>query len=248
MRFPSPFLVPLFALLVALWLPLMGRAVEFSEVTANGVRFTVCKVDVRRERLQLFHRDENGSPFKRFSVLAPWLEARGQKLVFAMNAGMYHGDFSAVGVFVAEGKELAPLNTADGEGNFFLKPNGVFVVSEAGAQVVEASEYAALTSKVRLATQSGPMLVRNGKIHPAFNAPSTSRLLRNGVGVPSPDVALFVISEDPVNLHSFASFFRDQLHCPNALFFDATVSSLHAPALKRSDFRIDLGPMIGVTE
>ena len=87
-----------------------------------------------------------------------------------------------------------------------------------------------------------------GKLHPAFKANSESRLLRNGVGVPSPDIALFVISEAPVNFHELAVLFRDKLHCPDALFLDGTVSSLYAPALKRCDFRAELGPVFGVTE
>src|SRR5215207_7244423 len=116
-------------------------AVELSTVEFAGKRFTVCRVDVRKERLQLFHRDDTGKPYKRFGRLASWLESRGQKLVFAMNAGMYHGDFSAVGLFVSGGRQAVPLNTADGRGNFFLKPNGVFVVTESGARVLEASEY-----------------------------------------------------------------------------------------------------------
>lgn len=241
---------PLFLLICVSLLAVAPRAeaVEFSTVEFAGKRFTVCKVDVRKERLELFHRDEAGQPFKRFDRLTPWVAARGRKLVFAMNAGMYHADFSAVGLFVSGGKELAPLNTASGDGNFFLKPNGVFAITDAGARVVEASAYPKLKESVRLATQSGPMLVMGGKLHPAFQPGSDSRLFRNGVGVPSPGVALFVISEAVVNLHEFATLFRDQLKCPDALFLDGTISSLHAPALGRSDFRMDLGPIIGVTE
>ena len=242
LRLLSIFVLAHFALLGT------ARAVEFSTVEIAGKRVTVCRVDVRKERLQLFHRDENGQPFKRFPALVKWLGERGQTLSFAMNAGMYQRDYSALGVSVADGKELTPLNTASGEGNFFLKPNGVFLVSEAGARVVETSEYPRLREKVLLATQSGPLLVHGGKIHAAFREGSVNRLFRNGVGVPSPDVALFAISEVPVNLHEFASMFRDVLKCPDALFLDGTISSLHAPKLKRSDFRIDLGPIIGVTE
>ena len=224
-----------------------ARGVEFSTVEIAGKRVTVCRVDVRKERLQLFHRDEKSQPFKRFPALADWLGQRGQKLTFAMNGGMYHGDFSAVGLSVADGKALTPLNTADAEGNFFLKPNGVFLVSEAGARVVESSEFPRLREKVILATQSGPLLLRGGRMHAAFREGSENRLFRNGVGVP-PDVALFAISEAPVNFHEFATMFRDVLHCPDALFLDGTISSLYAPKLKRSDFRMDLGPIVGVTE
>lgn len=230
-----------------------AHAVEFSTVEIAGKRITVCRVNVKKERLQLFHRDENGQPFKRFPVLADWLAKRGQTLTFAMNAGMYLRDFSAEGISVADGKELTPLNTANSNEraptpNFYLKPNGVFAVTETGARVIETSEYPRLREKVLVATQSGPLLLRGGRMHPAFREGSENRLFRNGVGVPSPDVALFAISDAPVNFHEFSTMFRDLLHCPDALFLDGTVSSLHAPKLKRSDFRIDLGPFIGVTE
>jgi uncharacterized protein YigE (DUF2233 family) len=165
-----------------------------------------------------------------------------------MNAGMYHPDFSTVGLFVSEGQEIAPLNTANGEGNFFLKPNGVFALTASGAHVIEASEFPGLGERVILATQSGPLLLRGGRIHPAFHANSTSRLIRNGVGVSAPDTAVFVISEAPVTFYELATLFRDKLHCPDALFLDGTISSLYAPALKRDDSRVDLGPIIGVTE
>lgn len=225
-----------------------ARAVEFSKAEFAGQRFTVCRVNVRKERLELFLRDEKGVPIKRFDKLAAWLLPQGRKLVFAMNAGMYNPDFSAEGLFVNAGHEDVPLNTGKGYGNFFLKPNGVFVVTEQGARVVETSEYPNLRDRVLLATQSGPLLVHNGALHPAFLKDSTSRLFRNGVGVPSPEIALFVITEAPVNFYEFASLFRDQLKCPDALFLDGTISSLYAPELKRVDFRMDLGPMIGVTE
>jgi uncharacterized protein YigE (DUF2233 family) len=223
-------------------------AVDCTQVEFGGKTFTTCRVKVREERLQLFHRDEAGVPFKRFDRLASWLAAHKRKLVFAMNAGMYHADFSAVGLFVADGRQLAPLNTANGEGNFFLKPNGVFALTESGVRVMETSEYLTNHERVILATQSGPLLVRSGRIHPAFHADSTSRLVRNGVGVPSPDIAFFVISDALVTFYEFATFFRDRLHCPDALFLDGTISSLYSTDLNRSDFRMDLGPIIAVAE
>ena len=167
-----------------------------------------------------------------------------------MNAGMFEPGRLPVGLFVADGKTLFPLNTADGTGNFFLKPNGVFLVDDGKARVVESSGYpeVARSGHVTLATQSGPLLVRAGVIHPAFNPASTSRLIRNGVGVTAAGEAVFAISEEPVSLYEFAAFFRDVLRCPDALFLDGTVSSLYAPGLKRDDFRVELGPLIGVVE
>lgn len=238
--------------LAALWFILAAgqktAAVEFSTVEFGGKTFTVCRVDVRKEHLDLFHRDSQGQPFKRFDRLVADLQSQNRKLVFAMNAGMFHPDFSAVGLFVSGGQQLVPLNTANGDGNFFLKPNGLFLLTDQGARVIETSEYPELPEHVVLATQSGPLLVRAGKLHPAIREGSESRLVRNGVGVPSPGIAIFVMSEAPVNFYEFATFLRDQLHCPDALFLDGTLSSIYAPALQRNDFRMDLGPIIGVTE
>jgi uncharacterized protein YigE (DUF2233 family) len=202
---------------------------------------------VREERLELFLHDEAGKGLKSFPAIDTWLGTKGRKLVFAMNAGMFHPDWSPVGLFISEGREVKALNTDSAPGNFFLKPNGVFAITDAGAHVIETSEYPKLAGKVRLATQSGPLLVQRGKLHPAFNAGSQSRLYRNGVGVPNAGTAFFAISEDPINFHEFARFFRDVLRCPDALFLDGDICSLYSPELKRSDWKIDLGPVIGIS-
>jgi uncharacterized protein YigE (DUF2233 family) len=214
---------------------------------AADLRFTVVSVDTEHERLELFLNDDSGAPLKRLDRLASWLRTKNKTLKFAMNAGMFHRDYSPVGLFVQDGVELAPLNQSGGYGNFYLKPNGVFLISASGPHVVETSEYPAMASGVRLATQSGPLLVRRGVIHPAFNAASTSRLIRNGVGV-SRNKVFFVISEQPVNFHEFATYFRDSLHCQDALYLDGVVSSLYSVELHRNDFHVDLGPMVGVAQ
>jgi uncharacterized protein YigE (DUF2233 family) len=213
---------------------------------ASSQPFTVVRVDPAAENLQAFWGDERGQPFKRFDKLSAWLHRKGKKLAFAMNAGMYHPDLSPVGLLVVDGKQVSPLNTSSGSGNFFLKPNGVFLLSQSGPRVVEASEYPGLASGVRFATQSGPLLLRNGVVHPAFNATSTSRLIRNGVGV-SGRTAIFVIADQPVTFYEMAVFFRDTLHCKDALYLDGVVSSLYSVDLKRNDGTTDLGPIVGVT-
>ncbi len=209
--------------------------------------YTVVTVDPAREDLRLFLNDDAGLPFKGFDRLAAWLEGRGQHLELAFNAGMYHADFSPVGLLVQDGKQVAPLNLADGRGNFFLKPNGVFMLGKNGAQVVEASAYPALAQDARLATQSGPMLVINGMIHPAFSPDSISRFVRNGVCVVDGKV-LFVISNHPVNFYALAAYMRDGLHCRNALYFDGSISSMYSRALGRRDTGAPLGPIIAVTK
>lgn len=223
-------------------------ALDYKEVQIGGQPAVVYRVSMKRDRLQLFLRDDAGQSLKSFDAITQLLAKRKQRLLFGMNGGMYHGNFAPVGLCVIDGKTLEPLNLKDDEGNFFLKPNGVFFTDQVGAHVMEASEFARRTAPVTLATQSGPMLVVNGQIHPKFNVDGPSKLIRNGVGVANPDTAIFVIADGPVNLHTFASYFRDTLKCPNALFFDATVSSLFSAPLNRSDKKMDLGPILGVVE
>jgi uncharacterized protein YigE (DUF2233 family) len=226
-----------------------GASVQEGSKSASVARprFTTIRVDVRTERLELFLRDDAGRAFKSFDRLSSWLAGRNGRLRFAMNAGMFQPDLTPVGLFVHNGRQVSPLNLSDGAGNFFLKPNGVFFISESGPRIVESTEYPALARGVRLATQSGPLLVRNGVLHPAINAASSSRLLRNGVGI-SGDTVVFVISEQPVNFYELATYFRDELHCPDALYLDGVVSSLYSTDLQRNDSAADLGPIIGVVQ
>lgn len=216
-----------------------------AKTIAIDKRFLVVMVDTNKEKLELFLNDDTGKPFKRLSQLATWLKKQNRDLRLAVNAGMFHKDFSPVGLLVINGKQVSPLNLENGRGNFFLKPNGVFMISGSGPKVIESSEYPAVSSGVRIATQSGPLLLRDGKIHSGFSATATSRLLRNGVGVSGQKVFL-VISEVPVTFYELAVFFRDDLHCPDALFLDGVVSSLYSPDMGRNDSRADLGPMLGI--
>ena len=229
-------------LLFSLALCLLARAAP-----AQDARFNVVSIDTGQQQLALFLNDDQGRPFGGFSSLERWLKARNKRLVFAVNAGMYHADFSPVGLLVQDGKEKAPLNLDDGVGNFFLKPNGVFLVGKDGPQVVASPEYAKLAKGVRLATQSGPLLLRNGVIHPAFHAGSNSRHIRNGGGVVG-SKAIFVISNHAVTFHEFAVFFRDTLKCRDALYLDGSVSSLFSKELGRNDAAAQLGPILGVVE
>ncbi len=232
-------------LAAAVALPLFALLAACASIRAAEPRFTVVTVDPAREHLQLFLNDEHGRPYKRLENVAAALGMHGKRLTFAMNAGMYHADYSPVGLFMANGVELSPLNLASGKGNFFMRPNGVFLVTEAGALVVESSAFPGLAGKARIATQSGPMLLSHGLINPAFDPNSRSVHIRNGVCTQD-GKATFVISEERINFYDFARYMRDTLNCRDALYLDGSVSSLYSPALGRNDQRANLGPMVGV--
>jgi uncharacterized protein YigE (DUF2233 family) len=235
-------------LLYALYMtPISALGAHCDLVDLRNVEATVCTVDTRRDRLQLFLRDEGGTHFKFFSALQRHLDRNDQHLVLGMNAGMYHADYDPVGLLVIDGQEVAPLNLQSAPGNFFMKPNGVFAVTASGPRIVESSLYSNLR-EVELATQSGPLLVINGSLHPSFRKDSTSKYLRNGVGILNEHTVLLAITEQPVTFYEFATFFRDGLGCKDALYFDGGVSSLYSAALQRSDVRAALGPILAITE
>jgi uncharacterized protein YigE (DUF2233 family) len=147
---------------------------------------------------------------------------------------------------IENGTERARLVTSDGPGNFGLLPNGVFCIADR-FRVVESRTFAADAPECRYATQSGPMLVIDGAIHPRFIPDSPSRYIRNGVGVSADGgTAWFVVSRDRVNFTEFARFFRDGLGSPQALYFDGNVSRLYAPEIGRDDIGFRMGPVVGV--
>jgi uncharacterized protein YigE (DUF2233 family) len=162
-----------------------------------------------------------------------------------MNAGMYHRDLAPVGLYVEEGVEVSGIVTSDGPGNFGLLPNGVFCIGD-GFRVIESRSYEKERPECRFATQSGPMLVMDGNLHPKLLPSSDSTYVRNGVGVSEDGQrAVFAISNDAVNFHAFARLFRDDLGLPDALYFDGNISRLYAPQLDRHDGGFPMGPIVG---
>lgn len=214
-------------------------------LTFEDARFTACSYDLRRYEVRLFFAGPDGRPYGSLAGLAR--SQAGAGLVMAMNAGMYHHDLSPVGLYVEDERELTRANTAGGPGNFHMKPNGIFFVADGRAGILETGSYLRRRPRAAFATQSGPMLVIDGRLHPRFSDEGPSRKIRNGVGVRDPNTVVFAISDEPVSFGTFARLFRDALGCRDALFLDGSISGLHAPALGRSDFGLKpLGPMIGV--
>ncbi|MGO4871564.1 MAG: phosphodiester glycosidase family protein [Roseiarcus sp.] len=213
----------------------------------DGAPYTICTFDARRDEIRLYWKDSTGKPFGGFDALAQTLAARDRALRFAMNAGMFEADQSPVGLFVEDGKRKHRADTREGGSNFHLKPNGIFWIGDGAAGVMETTRYLANPPPARFATQSGPMLVIDGHIHPKIQPTGTSEKIRNGVCVRDGATAIFAISDEPVTFHAFARLFLDALHCTDALFLDGSVSSLYAPDLERDDDSTPLGPIVGVT-
>lgn len=200
----------------------------------EGGSYLIYRVDKDdRPRLQLAWLDEGGKPLLDFNGLSRQLAARGRHILFATNAGIYEHGPRPCGLTICVGQELVPLNLKAGEGNFYLKPNGVFYLDDqTGPGVMDAEEYARSGLRPRLATQSGPLLLRRGVMHPAFRENSPNKRLRNAVGVRKKDGQIvFVMSdrEDGVKGRvAFHQLSRCFLHlgCEDALYLDGDISSM----------------------
>src|SRR6476659_1734838 len=206
--------------------------------------YTVCEIDLRQQTIRLYWKRPDGTPYAYLSALPRALEGEAGRLLFATNAGMFDPALKPVGLYVEQGRELVHANTKSGRGNFHMKPNGIFYISADRAAVAETQAFLKQRPQAVLATQSGPMLVIDGRLHPRFDQRGTSLKTRNGVGVRADGKVIFVISQEAVSFDAFARVFRDGLKCPNALFLDGgSASSLYAPTLSHTSNIVPLGPM-----
>lgn len=217
------------------------RAVRFEDS-----KFTHCVARPGDHKILLRIKGKDGVLFRNLKSLANFM---GEKPVsFAMNAGMYDTKSRPIGYYVEDKERIAKLSRAKGEGNFHMQPNGVFFGNESsGWQVMSSADFEAkVKDRPDFGTQSGPMLLINGKLHPDFTENGESRYIRNGVGVDKDGAAHFVISEEPVSFGRMARMMRDYAKTPNALYLDGKVSALWDPANGRMDVKYPLGPMVVV--
>ena len=233
--------IPLFLLLAACGSSAPSWPVSpCRQILFEASRFTVC--DPGKGRLRLVAAGKKEVPLRTFAEIVTHVP--GDRIAFAMNAGMFDTDGRPIGLAVVDGAQLHAINLRNGGGNFHLKPNGVFLVRKNGAAGIVTSEAYRSSADVALATQSGPMLVIDGELNPHFDPDGESRFIRNGVGIGPGGTPLFVISNEVVSFGKLARFFRDSLHAGDALYFDGSVSSLWDPADGRQDAGVPLGPMI----
>lgn len=230
-------------------LPLLAAGLIAFRASQNSIdnQILAYTVDVKTQDLQLYWKNEKGEILKSLQNLKRYVESKKQTLTFAMNGGMYKKDFSPQGLFIQNQKTLAVLDTAAGNGNFYLKPNGVFYITTDNIPFVCQTTKFSDNGKIKYATQSGPMLVIDGQIHPAFKDGSTNLNIRNGVGILPDNKVIFAMSKTEINFYNFAKYFQG-LGCKNALYLDGHVSRTYLPEKKWTQTDGNFGVIIGVTE
>lgn len=217
-------------------------------VTFEGMLFTHCVADSKKHQIKMVLQDDGGQPYRSLRAYGEDLGLDALEVAFVMNGGMYDGDGKPIGYYVENRERLKELNRNEGLGNFHLMPNGVFFGSDGNWQVLSTETFFAnISDRPVFGTQSGPMLVIDGELHPEIAEDGPSKAIRNAVGVDADGKAHFVIAEVPISFGVMARFFRDDLNTPNALFLDGNVSALWDPAAERLDTSPPLGPLIVVT-
>ncbi len=233
------------------------KEVNISGITIDTIMFlkkkyVVCEVNPEKANIELFNQINEVRVYTFKSIHDQKKEAK-EKLIFAMNAGMYNKNLRPIGLFVSKGEIINSINVQKkGYGNFYdLQPNGVFAVDiKNKAFVTTTDNYKKISSKhkIETATQSGPMLVIDSVFNAFFNKGSKNLNIRNGVGVNEKGNVVFVISKDRVNFYEFSQLFRDSLNCYNALYLDGFVSEYYIPRKHEPKIKHQLGPIIAVSK
>lgn len=207
--------------------PDLPSGVLIREVDHGGRVFRVVSV-ARGVDLDLYGQGKDGSGVHRFSELDEWLREKGRRLVAATNAGIFEEGPFPLGLTIERGELVRPINLDDGDGNFYLKPNGVFWVDAAGAHVGDAASWPGEVAGVRLATQSGPLVLSDGMLHPSLREDSPNVVLRSGVCVDAEGTVHLVWSE-ATRFWELATLFRDVLGCDDGLYLDGVISQMVDP-------------------
>lgn len=218
-------------------------------VVFEAVPLTHCVADPAKHRIAMVLSDPNGVRYRSLRTYGKALGEQAAVVAFAMNGGMFKDDGSPLGYYVEEGERLVELNREEGDGNFHLQPNGVFFGSDGKWEIRTSNNFLYnVSDRPKFGTQSGPMLVIDGELHPEFQDDGPSRSIRNGVGIDAEGKAHFVISEAAISFGQFARYFRDELKTPAALALDGGVSALWDPVTERLDDGAAIGPLIVVTK
>ncbi len=225
------------------------KSINCRTLNYRNQEFYSFAVDLLKSNLTFNSLSKSGKRIKTINSLKNELIKQKKNLIFATNGGMFKPDYSPVGLYVENEKELSPINLQNGKGNFFLKPNGIFYISKWNkAGIIESSNYDKIKGNIKYATQSGPLLLLNGNVHDKFRENSVNKHIRSGVGIIDTNTVVFIISKKPVNFYDFAMLFKEEFNCKNALYLDGFISEMYLPELELTKSENEFSILINVTK
>lgn len=206
------------------------------------------EINPKEQELAFYWKNKTGQPYKNFNALNSSLKEENKDLIFAMNGGMYKANLSPQGLYIENGRVMTAIDTINqGYGNFYMQPNGIFYLTNENKPVICTTNSFESYDNIKYATQSGPMLLIEGETHPTFREGSTHLNIRNGVGILENGNLLFAMSQEKINFHDFADYFKRK-GCKNALYLDGFVSRTYLPSKNWVQLDGNFGVIIGVTE
>jgi len=211
--------------------------------------YVVDLYDSSQIAVEFFWKDPHEGKFHTFSRIKDRYPQKN--FLMLTNGGMFNKQVAPQGLYVENGQEIKPLDRRRNRyGNFYMQPNGIFLIDQGGVpHIVRTEEYKSVRSNVKYATQSGPMLLHEGKINRLFRKGSSNERIRSGVGIIGQNRIVFVISKEPVCFYDFAAVFRDVFGCNDALFLDGQISKMYCPDLELYNPSFgNFGVMIGVIQ
>lgn len=207
--------------------------------------YVIYEANPQTEAIKFYWKNDKEEIIKSINNLKKYVGSKNENLRFAMNGGMFERNNIPKGLYIENYKILNKIDTSSGKGNFYLPPNGIFFLTKNNdADIVETQNFKYNTN-IKYATQSGPMLVINGKINPIFQEQSQNLNIRNGIGILENGKLVFAMSKKEVNFYHFASLFKN-LGCKKALFLDGFVSRTYLPEKNWTQEDGDFGVMIGI--
>jgi uncharacterized protein YigE (DUF2233 family) len=213
-------------------------------------RFISFEANKNNTKIKMYWKDANNKIIGNLQALNTHVKSQGDSLLYACNGGMYMQNQSPLGWFVENGKQIKSINTKNGKGNFYLHPKGVFGIWQNTQGIIHSVQTkeeidGVILEKYTYGTQSGPMLIYNGKINELFTKNSSNLNIRNGVGILPNGNTYFAMSTYPISFYDFAKHFKEK-GCKDALYLDGFVSRSYCPSLQYEQLDGEFGVMIGV--
>lgn len=218
-----------FTILLILTNCMLGLCQVDTSITFNSVSYNCFIIEVDSINLSKIRIMQNFGDLNHKDFIEEYI-ANHEPHFFATNACVNDKTGKPLGLFISNSQEISPLNTDDGVGNFFLKPNGALLLKNDDAFVLK-SEIVHRHQGTINAIQSGPMLIIDDTINTSFNQNSNNKNLRCGVGIftiKNTKYLIFSLSNEPVTFFEFALLFK-QFRCHNALCLESGNSVMYTP-------------------
>jgi uncharacterized protein YigE (DUF2233 family) len=208
---------------IGLFIPVQAQK-EKTDLVYRNAKFDIIEIKLDSSVTNNFAISNNTAHLSEkayFDSLAHSLQAP----FFAITASIVDSACNPLGLYIQNNNKIRDINNDKGNGNFFLKPNGIISIDTANKiEIKDASTYSGNAS-YKYALQSGPMLITNGTIHPGFDKNSNNKFVRCGVGIYTDknnnDVLVFIRSKEPVSFYQLAQLFQEKYKCKNALTLES---------------------------